>query len=135
MGRLLLEDVRFAYGTHEVLRGVSLAVGAGERVAVLGPNGAGKSTLLRVASGYLKPSAGRVLLDGRDLATIPRREAARHVAGVAADESHDFPFTVREAVALGRHPWRGAFAPPSETDRERVESALQRTHLTALADR
>jgi iron complex transport system ATP-binding protein len=110
-------------------------VGPGERVAVLGPNGAGKSTLLRVASGYLRPSAGRVLLDGRDLTTIPRREAARRVAGVAADESHDFPFTVREAVALGRHPWRGTFAPPGDKDRERVETALERTHLLPLAER
>lgn len=135
MARLVLDDVRFAYGAHEALAGVSLEVGPGEKVAVLGPNGAGKSTLLRVASGYLRPAAGRVLLDGRDLAGIPRREAARRISGVAADESHDFPFTVREAVALGRHPWRGAFAPPSERDRERVETALGRTHLLPLADR
>ena len=135
MATLRLEGVRFAYGAREVLAGVTVEVGPGERVAVVGPNGAGKSTLLRVASGHLTPSAGRVLLDGRDLAGLPRREAARQVGGMASEESHDFPFTVRESVALGRHPWRGAFRPPSAADREAVEGALAVAHLVDLAER
>jgi iron complex transport system ATP-binding protein len=137
--RLSLEDVRFAYGTSagaaDALAGVSLALRSGERVAVIGPNGAGKSTLLRVASGLLPPSSGRVLLDGADLARLPRAVAARRLAGVAAEEAHDFPFRVRESVALGRHAWRGAFAPPSATDEERVVHALAGTALTELAER
>src|SRR5262245_37243401 len=104
MARLTFEDVSFAYGAHAVLAGVSFALDAGERVAVVGPNGAGKTTLLRLASGYLAPARGHVRLDGRDVAALPRREAGRRIGGVAADEAHEFPFTVREAVALGRHP-------------------------------
>jgi iron complex transport system ATP-binding protein len=135
MSVLGLEAVRFAYGPHEVLRGVTLALGAGEKVALLGPNGAGKSTLLKVASGFLVPSAGTVRLGGRDLAGVPRREAARRVAGVAADEAHDFPFRVRESVALGRHAWRAAFGPPSAADAAEVERALETCDLVGLADR
>lgn len=57
---------------------VSLTVAAGELVAVYGPSGSGKSTLLFVAAGIAQPDAGRVLFEGRDLASLSRRAAARH---------------------------------------------------------
>jgi iron complex transport system ATP-binding protein len=135
MALLSLEEVRFAYGEREILRGVSLDLEAGEAVALVGPNGAGKTTLLRVASGMLEPTSGRVLLDGRPLADVPRRLAARRVAGVAAREEADFPFTVRETVALGLHPWRSAFAPIGAAEEERIERALADVGLLELADR
>jgi iron complex transport system ATP-binding protein len=135
MSVLRLEAVRFAYGAQQVLRDVSLALEPGERVALLGPNGAGKSTLLRLASGYLVPDAGDVWLGAERLADLPRRVAARRLAGVAAEEAHEFPFTVRESVALGRHAWRSAFAAPGAADRERVEAALAACDLLALAER
>jgi iron complex transport system ATP-binding protein len=135
MARLAFEEVHFAYGANAVLAGVSFAVEGGERVAVVGPNGAGKSTLLRLASGYFAPARGHVRLDGREVSALPRGEAGRRIGGVAAEEAHEFPFTVREAVALGRHPWRGAFARPSAADASRVEDALAAADLTALAVR
>jgi iron complex transport system ATP-binding protein len=135
MALLRLEDVRFSYAAHEVLRGVSFGLEAGEKVALLGPNGAGKSTLLKVASGYLAPAAGRVLLGSDDLARLPRRVAARRLGGVAAEETHEFPFRVRESVALGRHAWRSAFGAPTAEDETRVAAALTACELTALADR
>jgi len=67
----LLDNVTAGYGDTTVLRNVSLRVPAGATVALLGPNGAGKTTLLRVASGLLKPSAGRVLVDGVDATGWP----------------------------------------------------------------
>jgi branched-chain amino acid transport system ATP-binding protein len=69
-----VRGLRKSYDGLEALRGVDLDVHEGEIVAVLGPNGAGKTTLLRVASGLLRPSAGRVLLDGEDVtARSPQR--------------------------------------------------------------
>jgi iron complex transport system ATP-binding protein len=135
MSRLRLEAVRHAYGAHVALDAVDLEVAPGEFVALVGPNGAGKSTLLRVAAGLLRPSSGRVLLDGADLRTLDRRLLARRIGGVAAQEDAVFPFTVRETVALGRHPWRGRFAPLSDEDRRAVEAALEATRLEALASR
>jgi putative ABC transport system ATP-binding protein len=58
--------------------GVSLTVGPGELVALYGPSGSGKSTLLFLAAGLTRPDAGTVLFEGRDLARLSRREAARH---------------------------------------------------------
>ena len=64
---LELRDVEAGYGPFRALFGVSLAVGAGEAVALVGANGAGKTTLARVASGLLAPSAGMVHIDGEEI--------------------------------------------------------------------
>ena len=61
---LELRDLRKSFGKTEIIRGASLAVSAGERVAVIGPNGAGKSTLFNLISGRFPPSSGEVLLNG-----------------------------------------------------------------------
>ena len=91
---LRLDGIRAGYGQATVLRGVSLVVPDGAVVALLGPNGAGKTTLLRVASGLLRPGAGRVVLDGEDVTSAPpqgrRRRGLCHVperGGVFADLS------------------------------------------------
>ena len=62
---LELKDVRKNFGKTEIIRGVNLAVQAGERVAVIGPNGAGKSTLFNLISGRFGPTSGDILLNGR----------------------------------------------------------------------
>ena len=62
---LELKDVRKSFGKTEIIRGVNLAVKAGERVAVIGPNGAGKSTLFNLISGRFGPSSGEILLNGQ----------------------------------------------------------------------
>jgi branched-chain amino acid transport system ATP-binding protein len=61
---LELKDLRKSFGKTEIIRGASLAVNAGERIAVIGPNGAGKSTLFNLISGRFAPSSGQVLLNG-----------------------------------------------------------------------
>ena len=62
---LELRDLRKSFGKTEIIRGVDLAVRAGERVAIIGPNGAGKSTLFNLISGRLEPSSGEVILNGK----------------------------------------------------------------------
>jgi branched-chain amino acid transport system ATP-binding protein len=62
---LELKDLRKSFGKTEIIRGVNLAVNAGERVAVIGPNGAGKSTLFNLISGRFEPTSGEMLLKGQ----------------------------------------------------------------------
>jgi branched-chain amino acid transport system ATP-binding protein len=62
---LELRDLRKSFGRAEIIRGASLSVRPGERVAVIGPNGAGKSTLFNLISGRFAPTSGQVLLNGR----------------------------------------------------------------------
>jgi branched-chain amino acid transport system ATP-binding protein len=61
---LELKDLRKNFGKTEIIRGVNLAVNAGERIAIIGPNGAGKSTLFNLISGRFGPSSGEILLNG-----------------------------------------------------------------------
>src|ERR1700709_1152377 len=78
---LAVENLCAAYGEIEVLHGVNLAVEKGQIIALLGANGAGKSTTIKAIMGLVQPSAGRILLDGRDLCGQAAHLAAR--AGIA----------------------------------------------------
>ncbi len=135
MSLLSLQEVGFSYGEYEVLRGISLSVSSGEMVAIVGANGTGKTTLLRVAGGLLEPARGDVLLKGEPIRGVTRRAAARVMAAVQAEERSVFPYTVRESVTLGRHPWRGAFAPLSDVDKACVAAAINLTDLDDLIER
>jgi iron complex transport system ATP-binding protein len=104
---LRVKGVSFRYGSREVLRGVSVEVGAGEVLGVVGPNGAGKSTLLRCVGHILRPQVGTVLVDGKDLARLAARERARRVGYVPQGSDGVFPGTVLEAILLGRKPHLG----------------------------
>jgi thiamine transport system ATP-binding protein len=86
--RLTLDDVAVTVAGTQLIEGVSLDVAAGERLAVLGPSGAGKSTILRVAAGLQTPSAGRVLLDGRDVTRLPPH---RRNVGLVFQDAMLFP--------------------------------------------
>jgi branched-chain amino acid transport system ATP-binding protein len=79
--KLAIENLRAAYGEVEVLHGISLAVEKGQLVTLLGANGAGKSTTIKAIMGLVKPSAGRIRLDGVDLAGQAAHLTAR--AGIA----------------------------------------------------
>ncbi|WP_137181612.1 ABC transporter ATP-binding protein [Roseomonas sp. AR75] len=68
---LTIEALAVAYGRTRVLHEVSLAVAAGEFVALLGPSGCGKTTLLRAIAGFVQPTAGRILAGGRDITAAP----------------------------------------------------------------
>jgi iron complex transport system ATP-binding protein len=133
--RLELAGVAAHLGSRAVLDAVDLAVAPGEVVGLLGRNGAGKTTLLRVASGSLAPDSGRVLLDGRELALLPRRERARHVALVPQDTQVPFPFSVAELVLMGRTPHLGFLGFENAHDLEVARVALARMGIEALADR
>ncbi len=74
---LELRGLRKRFGPSEIVRGVSLAVRPGERVAIIGPNGAGKSTLFNLISGRFEPSGGEVLLGGQPIAGKPPHEIHR----------------------------------------------------------
>ncbi|MGH8998787.1 MAG: ABC transporter ATP-binding protein [Acidimicrobiia bacterium] len=97
----LLHRVTAGYGDTTVLRDVSLRVPSGATVALLGPNGAGKTTLLRVASGLLRPWAGRVQIDGEDMtAAEPYQLVDRGVCHVPEGRGIFPSLTVRENLLL-----------------------------------
>ena len=132
---LALEGVRASLGGREVLCGVSLELRAGEVLGLVGANGAGKTTLLRAASGVLRPDAGRVLLAGRPLASVARRELARQIAVVPQDAPFAFPFRAGEAVLMGRSPHLPRLAFEGPRDLAIARASLAQVGIEALADR
>ncbi len=93
-------DVRFSYVEgRDVLHGVSLQVGRGERLAVVGPSGAGKSTLGRLLAGIHPPRSGAVTMGGVGLTELPLGDLRGHVA-LVTQEHHVFVGTLRDNLAL-----------------------------------
>jgi iron complex transport system ATP-binding protein len=118
-----------------VLEDVSLALHAGEALALVGPNAAGKSTLVRTLAGLLPIARGTVRLQGRPIETWARHALARTVALVASEEGSSPLLTVRERVTLGRYPHRGPFQRMGADDDAAVAQALEETGIAALGER
>ncbi|MBV9380934.1 MAG: ABC transporter ATP-binding protein [Streptosporangiaceae bacterium] len=98
---LELHGIEAGYGKQTVLRDVCVSVPSGSVVAVLGPNGAGKTTMLRVASGLLRPSAGKVVLAGEDVTrTRPYARVRRGLCHIPEGRGIYPTLTVRENLVL-----------------------------------
>jgi iron complex transport system ATP-binding protein len=102
--RLAAEHVRLAYDDRVVVRDLDLQLTEGSFTAIVGPNGCGKSTLLRALGRLLRPTAGRVLLDGRAIARTPTREVAKVLGLLPQSPVAPEGLTVGDLVARGRHP-------------------------------
>ena len=127
--------VRYRRQRQPALDGVSLDVPAGAITAVVGPNGSGKSTLVRALLGRVPIAGGTMSIAGADAAHLSRAEVARRVAVVTQREDAVFPISVRDYVALGRLPHRGAWSADAEDDRAAVAAAMDATEVSAFADR
>ena len=115
--------VRYTRQQRDALAGVTLEAPGGAMTAVVGPNGSGKSTLVRALLGRA-PAHGAIRVDGRDVRSLPREEVARRVAVVTQREEPAFPMNVRDYVALGRLPHRGAWGRDTAEDRAAVDRAV-----------
>ncbi|MBF0200075.1 MAG: ABC transporter ATP-binding protein [Desulfamplus sp.] len=119
----------------QVIKGIDLEFHEGSFYSILGPNGCGKTTFLDILIGHLKPAPGRVLIRGRNIADIPRMEIAREIALVAQNDVVNFPFTVKEVVMMGRHPYIRRFSRPSCRDMDRVDEVMESTGIQDFASR
>ena len=122
-------------GGRTIFGPASVCIGTGEMTALIGPNGSGKSTLLRLFAGLWRPDEGDMLLDGKAIHSLPRREVARRVAFVPQETQIDFGFTVSEILAMGRYAHRGRFSPQSQVDHAAINSAAAYCDITHLIDR
>ena len=132
---LKVDRIRFGYGAEAVLDGVGIEVGRGELVGLVGPNGSGKTTLLRVISGVLAVSAGRVSVDGQDLAGLRPSSRARLVSVVPQNPQLPGGFTVRELVLMARNSHLTLLEWEGRGDVEAATRAMMETSTLELADR
>jgi len=126
---LRAERLTAGYGKMAILHDVTLEVRAGEMVAVIGPNGAGKSTSFKTIVGFLRPSGGRVVLDGRDITGLRPDQVLVHGIAYVPQGRIVFPqMTVLENLEMGAY---------IERDSAAIRRALDRVYelFPVLAER
>ena len=132
---LATEQLAIGYPGRVVGTGIDLSASTGDVLCLLGPNGSGKTTLFKTLLGLLPAHSGRVLIDGRPLTRLSRREIAQRVAYVPQSQQLPFAFTVLDLVLMGRTAHLDMFAQPARADREIANEALARLGIGELAQR
>lgn len=135
--KVLIEafGIRFGYQSRDVLKGITISLLPRELVGLLGPNGAGKSTLIKILSKTLKPVAGDVYIEGRDLEELSFRDVAKEIGVVPQETVLDYSFTVYDVVMMGRNPYISKFRRETKSDRDIVLEAMRLTNTIDFADR
>jgi branched-chain amino acid transport system ATP-binding protein len=137
---LQVEHLSKSFGGVKATRDVSLTFPSGSLTAIIGPNGAGKTTFFNLISGQLRPDAGRVLFDGRDLVGLSSLEIVRRGMARAFQVASLFPsLTVREAFTAAvtshqRRSWTLFSRFPLPAFHDRVEELLDLLGLSAKAE-
>jgi branched-chain amino acid transport system ATP-binding protein len=126
---LEVRDLRKAFGGFEAVGGVSLTVAAGQVAAIIGPNGAGKTTLFNLLTGHVRPDAGAVLVEGRDITGVAPHDVCRLGMGRSFQRTNIFPkLTVFQNVqaAFISHRRRGPdlFTPVDRLYRDETHALL-----------
>lgn len=130
---LQLEGIEKSFGALRVADNLSLEVRAGEALGIIGPNGAGKTTLFALIAGALKPSAGKIWLDDKDVTALGPEARCR--AGIGRSHQVPLPF---EKLTVFENVLTAACFGQGKREREVVEHCgrvLEQTHLIAKANR
>jgi ferric hydroxamate transport system ATP-binding protein len=130
-----LEGVSFTAERRTLLQPLNLTLPARRMIALIGHNGSGKTTLLKLLARQQAASTGKILLSDRALGAWKDREFARKVAYLPQQAPAAAGLLVKELVALGRYPWHGALGRFGQTDRRKVNEAIELTGIEPFANR
>lgn len=133
--RLHVAAASLGYDKHLISEDLSVSIPDESFTVIVGPNACGKSTLLRGLSRLLKPSAGRVILDGADIGSYKAKEVARRLGLLPQTSLAPDGITVADLVARGRYPYQGFIRQWTEDDEQAVARAMDQTAVTDLSGR
>lgn len=102
MNSIEIESLSFGYGKTRVLNEINLRFDEPGLYCIIGPNGVGKSTLVKCINGLLKPTSGRIRVNGKETTEYSVKELSEEIAYVPASSSSAFPMSVIDSVLLGR---------------------------------
>ncbi|MGW1610163.1 ABC transporter ATP-binding protein [Streptomyces sp. NPDC002285] len=135
VNRLSADNVTLAYDQRVIAEQLSVEIPDNSFTVIVGPNACGKSTLLRALSRMLKPSQGRVLLDGSVIQSMPAKKVARTLGLLPQSSIAPDGITVADLVGRGRYPHQGILRQWSTEDERVVQESMEQTGVAELADR
>ncbi|MCX4833446.1 ABC transporter ATP-binding protein [Streptomyces sp. NBC_01016] len=135
VNRLIADDVTLGYDQRVIAEKLSVEIPDNSFTVIVGPNACGKSTLLRALSRMLKPSAGRVLLDGSVIQSMPAKKVAKTLGLLPQSSVAPDGITVGDLVARGRYPHQGLLRQWSPDDERIVQESMGSTGVAELAER
>lgn len=131
-----VKDLSFAYGKHEVLKGLSFNLHEGKITTLIGANGCGKSTLFGLMTKNLKPDGGEIFLGGRTLSDIRLKDFAKQAAIVHQYNTAPADLSVEKLISYGRTPYHTlGLSPDAKEDEEKVRWAMEITHTVKHKDK
>ncbi len=131
-----INGLSFAYGKHEVLKGLNLTIHEGAITTLIGANGCGKSTLFNLMTKNLKPDAGEISLYGENISACRIKDFAKQVAIVHQYNTAPSDLSVEKLISYGRTPYHtmGLSSDPAE-DEEKVKWAMEITNTVKIKDK
>ncbi len=130
-----VRGIGFSYGNDPVLSDITFDIHEGDYLGVIGPNGSGKTTLLKIMLGLVKPSAGKVLLFGRDISEFRDWTRIGYVPQKVTNFDVNFPATVHEVVLMGLYARRGLFKGVTKKDHQISMRALDQVGMREFHNR
>ncbi len=135
MTLLQCKSLDLQIGSVEVAADLTLKLERGEFWGLLGPNGIGKTTLLKCLAGLTSPASGQILLESRDINTLPRKLIARHIGMLQQHTVYVFDSSVMQTVLTGRHPHLAYWEREGPGDLQKARNALKAVELDGFAGR
>lgn len=132
---LKAENLKVKFNKKEIIGDFSIPLPEGKIYSIIGPNGSGKTTLLRALSRNVKPSKGKVYLNGENIYKMKFKHIARQMAVLSQVHNGMSDVSVRELVSYGRFAHKDWWQGRDESDSEIVEWAIKRTNMCEYKDR
>ncbi|MBR2836659.1 MAG: ABC transporter ATP-binding protein [Coriobacteriales bacterium] len=132
---IVVKDLSFAYGNHEILHNISFEIPDRTLVNVLGHNGVGKSTLFKCILGLESGYTGTIIINGHDARSLGIRERAREIAYIPQTHSSVYDYDVIDVVMMSTGADLGVLGQPKHTHVERAYDALNKVGVATLARR
>ncbi|NMG05519.1 metal ABC transporter ATP-binding protein [Brasilonema sp. UFV-L1] len=129
-----VENMTVAYHGKVALHGASLQLKANSIYGLVGMNGSGKSTLFKAIMGFVKPTTGRVLINGLPIRMVQKNNLVAYVPQ-SEEVDWNFPVSVYDVVMMGRYGYMNILRIPSTTDKKVVRESLERVQMWEMRDR
>ena len=131
-----VSNLSFAYGKHQVIKGLDLVLHEGKITTLIGANGCGKSTLFNLMTKNLKPDQGKILLNGKNIENLKLKEFARNVAIVHQYNTAPQDLSVEKLISYGRTPYHKLGMPQNpQEDEEKIQWAMEITQTLQHKDK